>query len=68
MTTKQYHTALKELNLPIGVGTGWEKTAAALGVSRRTLARLSAGDQDVPVPIALLLAMYLAHGLPEESA
>jgi hypothetical protein len=61
MTTKQYHAALKELNLrPYGL-----ETQAALGLSRRQLARLSAGDQDVPVPIALLLAMYLAHGLPE---
>jgi hypothetical protein len=61
MNRLEYLKALRELNLrPYG-----QETQAALGISRRQLARLSAGDQDVPVPISLLLAMYLAHGIPE---
>jgi hypothetical protein len=64
MTCKQYHEALRRLNLrPYG-----QETQAVLGLSRRQLARLAAGDQDVPKPIAMLLNMYLAHGIPEKPA
>src|SRR5258705_10867845 len=53
MTRAAYLKALRGLNLrPYGL-----QTQAALGLARRQLARLAAGDQDVPVPIALLLAM-----------
>lgn len=59
MTTKQYLAALKKLGLtPSG-----KATAAALGLTVRQCQRYAAG-QDVPATVALLLRMYLEHGLP----
>lgn len=63
MTTKQYLAALKKLGLtPSG-----KATAAALGLTLRQCQRLAAGDQKVSATVALLLAMYLRHGLTERS-
>lgn len=60
MTTKQYLAAVRLLGLtPAG-----KATAAALGLSLRQLARYAAGGA-IPETTALLLRMYLAHGLPE---
>lgn len=62
MTTKQYLAALKKLALtPAG-----QATAAALGLSLRQCQRIAAGGP-VPEPVALLLAMYLRHGLPRRA-
>jgi hypothetical protein len=59
MTTKQYLAALKKLGLtPSG-----KATAAALGLTVRQCQRYAAG-QAIPQTVALLLRMYLAHGLP----
>lgn len=58
MTTKQYLAALKKLGLtPAGRGT-----AEALGLSLRQVQRIAAG-QAVPETVALLLRMYLKHGI-----
>lgn len=60
MTVKQYLAALKKLGLtPSG-----KATAEALGLTVRQCQRFASGEQDVPRPIVLLLAMYLRHGLP----
>ena len=60
MTNKQYLDALKKLGLtPSG-----KATARALGLSLRQCQRIAAGDCDVPETVALLLRMYLKHGLP----
>lgn len=61
MTTKQYLAALKKLRLtPSGKATG-----AALGLTVRQCQRYAAGDQAIPPTVALLLRMYLRHGIPE---
>ena len=61
MTRKQYLAALNKLGLtPSG-----EATMAALGISLRQCQRLATGDRPVTPPVALLLAMYLKHGLPK---
>lgn len=60
MTKKQYLAALKKLGLtPSG-----KATAAALGLTVRQCQRYAAGTPVTPM-LALLLRMYLAHGLPE---
>lgn len=59
MTTKQYLSALKQL----GLTRASKATAAALGVTVRQCQRYADGDQDVPETVALLLRMYLRHGL-----
>ena len=62
MTTLQYLKALKRLDLtPAG-----KATAAALGWTVRQCQRYAAG-QAVPQTVALLLRMYLAHGIPANS-
>ena len=62
MTTRQYLSALENLGLsPFG-----RATQAALGLSVRQCARLASGDQDVTATVALLIAAYLRHGLPQE--
>jgi hypothetical protein len=61
MTTKQYLAALKKL----GLLPSARNTAKALGLSVRQCQRLAAGDP-IPDGIALLLAMYLEHGLKIE--
>lgn len=60
MTTKQYLAALKSL----GLTPHSKRTAELLGVSLPSIQRIAAGRQDVPRPVALLLAMYQRHGLP----
>lgn len=62
MTVKQYHAALKRLELPPTAA----RTAELLGLSVRQLKRISGGQCPVPQCIALLLAMYLRHGLPDD--
>ena len=62
MTRNQYLAALKKL----GLGRASKRTAELLGVSVRHIQRMSLGEQDVTDTIALLLEMYLKHGLPEE--
>lgn len=60
MTKTQYLKTLKELDLtPAGA-----QTAAVLGLSLRQCQRIAAGTSGVPETLALLLAMYLKHGLP----
>jgi hypothetical protein len=63
LTTKQYLAALKRL----GLTPASKKTAQALGLSPRQCQRIAAGESAVPGPVALLLAMYLAHGLPNDN-
>jgi hypothetical protein len=60
MTTEQYLHALKRL----GLTPASKRTAEALGLSLRQAQRIAAGECAVPGPVALLLAMYLKHGLP----
>jgi hypothetical protein len=62
MTSKQYLAALKKL----GLTPASQRTAALLGLSVRQCQRIAHGEQAVPRPAALLLAMYLRHGLPED--
>jgi hypothetical protein len=62
LTTKQYLAALMRL----GLTPASKATAKALGLSVRHCQRLAAGAP-VPEPVALLLAMYLAHGLPNDN-
>lgn len=61
MTAKQFNAALNELGLTPYAA------AALLGVSLRTSHRYAAGDSKVPRYVALLLAMYLEHGLPSHT-
>ncbi len=61
MTTKQYLAALRKLDLT----PASQATAAAIGLSVRRCQAIAAGAP-VPGPVALLLAMYLEHGLPRE--
>ena len=64
MTKQQYLAALKRLGLtPAG-----QETARRLGLTLRQCQNYAAGDCPVPRPIALLLGMYLDHGLPAETA
>lgn len=61
MTRTQYLRALARL----GLGPASKRTARLLGLSVRQIQRFADGEQDVPEAIALLLDMYLRHGLPE---
>lgn len=60
MTKLQYLAALKKL----GLTPASKATAAALGVGLRTAQGYAEG-RPIPKPVALLLAMYLKHGLPQ---
>jgi hypothetical protein len=55
MTTAQYLEALAAL----GLGTASLATAAALGLSRPQAQKIAAGVHKVPVPVAMLLRIYL---------
>ena len=59
MTAKQYSEALEKLDL-----TPYS-AAKVLGVSLRQSHRYASGEQPVKRTVALLLAMYLRHGLPK---
>jgi peptidase E len=59
MTKTQYLKALSALNL-----TPYS-AAPYLGISIRQSHRYASGEQPVAEPIALLLAMYLKHGLSQ---
>jgi len=61
MNTKQYLQALKKLGLP----TAGKRTGMALGMTVSGLLKISSGAVNVSRPMERLLAMYLAHGLPE---
>jgi hypothetical protein len=61
MTTKQYLAALKKL----GLTPASKRTAELLGIGVRQAQNYAAGAP-VSGTVALLLAMYLAHGLPSE--
>lgn len=61
MTTEAYLAALAELSLK----PASKETARALGLSVRQIQNISAGRARVPGPVALLLAMYLFHGIPD---
>lgn len=61
MTTKQYLAALHKLKLQPYA----KHTAKVLGLSERQCKRLAVGAP-IPGPVALLLAMYLEHGLPAQ--
>jgi hypothetical protein len=58
MTTAEYLTALHKLGLP----PYGKATCMALGMSPRGIARMAAGE-NVTATVALLLRMYLRHGL-----
>jgi hypothetical protein len=61
MTNRQYLAVLKKLGLtPAG-----KATADVLGLSLRQCQRIGSVQAPVPGPVALLLAMYLRHGIPE---
>lgn len=62
MTKQQYLDALKKLDLTPASA----RTAQVLGLSLRQCQRIAAGASGVPEAVALLLAMYLDHGLPPE--
>lgn len=59
MTKDEYLTALAEL----GLKPHSKATAKRLGVSLRQIGYYAAGEP-IQEPIALLLGMYLRHGLP----
>lgn len=62
MTRNQYVAALNKL----GLGRASKKTAEVLGLSVRQIQRFIGDDpQPIPDTIALLLEMYLKHGLPD---
>ena len=62
MTKQQYLRALRELQLtPSG-----QETARRLGKKLRQCQYYAAGEWPVDETVALLLAMYLEHGLPAE--
>ena len=60
MTQKQYLQALKKL----GLTPASKHTAALLGIGLRQAQNYAAGAE-VSQPVALLLGMYLQHGLPK---
>jgi len=60
MTKDEYIDALSEL----GLEPTDKLTAAALGVSIRQCQRIAIGERGITGTIALLLQMYLKHGLP----
>lgn len=62
MTARQFLAALKRLKLT----PASRRTAALLGVKVRQCQRYAAGEQPIPGPVALLVAMYLRHGLPPD--
>jgi hypothetical protein len=62
MNTRDYHAALRKL----GLKPSSKATEAALGVGWRQLLRYAHGETEIPPRIAMLLAMYLAHGLPPQ--
>ncbi|HWX30135.1 MAG TPA: hypothetical protein VNZ53_22195 [Steroidobacteraceae bacterium] len=59
MTTAAYLKALKKLSLT----PASKRTAALLGIGLRQAQNYAAGAE-ISKPVALLLAMYLQHGLP----
>jgi len=61
-TQKQYIALLRKLDLTVAS----QSTARVLGLSVRHCQRLAAGEADLPLPVALLLAMYLRYGIPPE--
>lgn len=61
MTNQAYLRALKKL----GLAPHSKATAAALGVTLRTVQRYALDEQAVPRTVELLLQQYLAHGLPQ---
>lgn len=62
MTNRQYILALKKL----GLSRASKRTADLLGVKVRHIQRIAADQTPVPTYIALLLNVYLDHGLPAE--
>lgn len=63
--TEKFNIALETLGLPVAS----KPTALVLGLSVRHVQRI-AGGEEAPVPetVALLLAMYLKHGLGKTAA
>lgn len=62
MTTAQYLKAIARL----GLSPSGKRTAALLGVSVRQIQRYATGAQPIAKYVALLIAMYLKHGIPQE--
>lgn len=60
MTARQYATALAKLKLTPYAA------APVLGISRSLSHKYAAGTAPVKETVALLLACYLAHGLPDQ--
>lgn len=60
MTKTEYLKALAKL----GLTPASKATADYLGLSVRQCIRISQGHSPVPMPVALLLQMYLECGLP----
>jgi hypothetical protein len=62
MTHREFIEKLRRLELT----PSSKRTAAALGYSVRQVQHIAAMKQDVPRPMALLVDLYLKHGLPSE--
>lgn len=61
MNRAQFLDSLAEL----GLSHASKVTAAALGLSVRQIQRLAHGEAPVPATVALLIAAYIEHGLPQ---
>jgi len=62
MTPEEYRKALERLDLTVAS----KATATALGMTIRHAQRVAAGTRAVHPAVALLLRMYLRHGIPKE--
>jgi hypothetical protein len=63
MTRKQYLAALHKL----GLTPASMETADALGLTVRACQFYAAGQRPIPQPVALLLGMYLRHGISKSA-
>jgi len=63
MSKRQFLAALDRLDLTVAS----QRTATLLGVGIRQNQRFASGDARVPRPVALLLNMYLKHGIDADA-
>lgn len=62
MTPQAYLNALQRLDLR----PASKATARVLGLTVRHIQKFKSGDSPIPPPVALLLRMYLRHGIPDD--
>jgi uncharacterized protein (DUF111 family) len=62
MSARQFQATLKKLGLTVAS----QQTSRLLGVGVRQCMRLAHGDNPVPLPVELLLKMYLKHGIGDD--